>query len=370
MNITANSYELAKALNISTKALPAKTTNQILEGVLIEAADDHVSMTCTDERMTIVTKVKATVKEPGIGVIPGKLFNEVVKNLSGYDINVKMSAKNIFTVRGANSRTNISGQDADLYPSLPDVKADHKISLPQPVLKDMISKTEFAVALEDMRETLTGAYLEITQNEINMVCLDGYRMAVRRMQASSTALDNCSAIVPGKVFSNVAKLLSDNEDDFAYISIGNGKLHIQFGDTDVYTVLINGDYVKYKALIPKDFTTRLEVDVEQFRKAIDRASLIARQGQNNLLVFRIANGEMSIESRSEIGDVHETMEVIQTGNDLNIAFNVKYLIDVVKNIGSETMNICMNSSATPVIITPVGDGDYIHLVLPVRTANV
>lgn len=370
MNITANSYDLIKALNVVTKALPSKTTNQILEGVLIEAGENGVTMTCTDERMTIVTKINAKIKESGIGVVPGKLFNEVVKNLSGSDINIKSNEKNVFTVRGFNSRTNISGQSSDLFPSLPDMKAQHKVSVPQPVLKDMITKTEFAVALEDMRETLTGAYLEITKNEINMVGLDGYRMAVRRMQTSSTALDNCSAIVPGKVVSNVAKLLSDNENDFAYISIGGGKLHIQFGDTDVYTVLINGDYVKYKALIPKDFTTQLEVDVEQFRKAIDRASLIARQGNNNLLIFRIMSGEVAIESKSEIGDVHEKLEVIQTGNDLNIAFNVKYLMDVVRNIGADTMNICMNSSATPCIITPVGDGNYIHLVLPVRTNSL
>jgi len=370
MNIKVDSYDLIKALNIATKAIPTKSMNKILDGVLIEATDNGVTMTCTDERMTIVTKVNAAVKETGIGVIPGKLFNEVVKSLSGSEINIKMNDNHVFTVRGFNSRTNIAGQDADLFPSMPEIKADHKISISQLALKDMITKTEFAVAAEDMREVLTGELLEISSNEINMVGLDGFRMAVRRMQVSSTALDNCSAIVPGKVFSNVAKLLSDDENDYAYISIGGGKLHIQFGDTDVYTMLINGDYIQYKQLIPKEFSTQIEVSVDEFRKSIDRASLIARQGQNNLLIFRVMNGELSIESKSEIGDVLEKLEVVQTGNDLNIAFNVKYLIDVVRNIGSENMTISMNSAATPVIITPVGDGNYVHLVLPVRTAGV
>lgn len=370
MNIICNSSDLMSSLNIVTKAIPSKSTNHILDGILIESTSDSVTMTCTDERMTIVTKVNATVKEPGTGVIPGKLFSEVVKNLSGYDISIKSNERNAFSVRGGNSRTNIAGQDADLFPSLPEIDVEHKVSIPQSALKDMILKTEFAIAIEDMREVLTGVYMEVTPNEINMVGLDGYRMAVRRMQTSSTAIDNCSAIVPGKVFDSLAKLLSDNENEFAYISIGKGKLHIQFGNTDVYAILINGDYVPYKQLIPKSFNTQIEVEVERFRKAIDRASLIARQGNNNLLIFRIANGEMSVESKSEIGDVLEKMGVIQTGNDINIAFNVKFLLDVVKNIGSDNMVISLNSAATPCIITPVGDGNYIHLVLPVRTANI
>lgn len=370
MNITCSAYDLIQGLNISTKALPAKSLNPILDGVLISTNNDSITMTCTDERMTIVTKVKAIVKESGTGVIPGKLFNEVVRHLNDGDINIKMNDKNAFTVRGSNSRTNIAGQSADLFPALPEIKAEHKISIPQSVLKDMISKTEFAVAVEDMREVLTGALLEVNSNEINMVGLDGYRMALRRMQCSSTALENCSAVIPGRVLNSVAKLLSDNEGDYVYASIGGGKLHIQFGDTDVYATLINGDYIAYKQLIPQQFTTQIEVDVKRFAKAIDRASLIARQGQNNLLIFRIMDGELSIESRSEIGDVLEKLEVVQTGSDLNIAFNVKYLLDAVKNIDSEYMNINMNTAATPCIITPADDGNYIHLVLPVRTANL
>lgn len=370
MNIKVDSYDLIKALNIATKAIPTKSMNKILDGVLIEANDNGVTMTCTDERMTIVTKVNAVVKEYGKGVIPGKLFNEVVKNLSGSEINIRMNDNHSFTVRGFNSRTNIAGQDADLFPSIPGIKADYKISISQLALKDMVAKTEFAVAAEDMREALTGNLFEVNNGEINMVGLDGFRMAIRRIQTASTAMDNCSAIVPGNVFRNVAKLLSDSENDYVYFSIGGNKLHLQFGDTDVYTVLISGDYIQYKALIPKEFKTQVEVNVEQFKKAIDRASLIARQGQNNLLIFRIANGEMSIESKSEIGDVLEKMEVVQTGNDLNIAFNVKYLIDTVKSIDADAMTISANTAATPVIITPVGDGNYIHLVLPVRTAGV
>lgn len=369
MNIKCNSNDLIVALNTVTKALPSKAINPMLDGILIDTTEhDKITMTCTDEKITITTSANAIVKEPGKGVIPGKLFTEVVKKLSGGDIDIKMSERNVFTVRGSGSRTNISGQNADLFPALPSVDAEHKIAISQSVLKDMIQKTEFAVAIEDMREVLTGALLEINQGEINMVALDGFRMAIRRTQCA-TSIDNCKAIIPGKALSSISKLLSDSPDTYAYISIGNGKLHIQFDDTNVYAVLIQGDYVNYKQIIPKDFATQVEVDLDGFRKAIDRASLIAREGNNNLLIFRVANGEMAIESKSQIGDVFEKLDVMQTGNDINIAFNVKYLFDVVKSIDTETINIDMNTPASPCIITPAGDGNYIHLVLPVRTAN-
>ena len=370
MKFTCDSNELIQILNTVTKALPSKTTNPVLDGIKIVADENSVTMTCTDEKITIVSNTNAVVKESGSGIIPGKLFAEVVRKLNDGDISVAMNERNMFAIRGSNSRTNIAGQSADLFPELPTINEQHSISISQAALKDMIEKTSFAIAVEDMREVLTGALLEINQGEINMVGLDGYRMALRRMQCSSTALENCSAVIPGRVLNSVAKLLSDNEGDYVYASIGGGKLHIQFGDTDVYATLINGDYIAYKQLIPQQFTTQIEVDVKRFAKAIDRASLIARQGQNNLLIFRIMGGELSIESRSEIGDVLEKLEIVQTGSDLNIAFNVKYLLDAVKNINSEYMNINMNTAATPCIITPADDGNYIHLVLPVRTANL
>ena len=365
MNITSSANDLLDALKIVTRALPSKTSNQILEGIKIVADNDSVTMTCCDEHMTIVTKANAIVKEPGSGVIPGKLFADVVRRLDG-DVALAMNERNVFTVKNRNSKTNLSGQSADLFPALPTVDEQYKISLPQSDFKAMIQKVGFAVAAEDMREVLTGALFEINKGDISMVGLDGYRMACCRMRCANV-IDDCSAIIPGSVLNNIAKVLSDNENDFAYISFGGGKLHIQFNDTDVYVVLINGDFVAYKNIIPTSFQTQVEVYTEQFAKAIDRASLIAKDQNNNLLILKILSGKMAVESRSQIGDTHETLEVVQTGDDLTIAFNVKYLVDVVKNISTEMMTISLNSAANPVIMTPAGDGDYIHLVLPVRT---
>ena len=367
MRFRCTDTALIDGLQIAIKALPGRTPNQILEGVLIETDDNEVVLTCSDERITIVTRIEAEIEEEGRGVVPGKLFNEVVRRLSGGDIDISMNDRFMFTVRGSGSRTNIAGQDPDLYPALPQLDNEREISLPQDMLKDMIQKTEFAIAVEDMREVLTGCLLEIAGGDVTMVALDGFRLALRRAKCSDV-LEKFSAIIPGRAVGDIGKLLSEDPEAFANLSFGGGKLHIRLEKTEIFVILVEGEYVQYRQIMPPRFATRVVVDLEPFRRSIDRAALIAREGNNNLLILKIAGGEMAIESHSQIGDVFEKLDIQQEGADLNIAFNVKYLTDVVRYIDSEQIQINLNNAISPCIIMPVGDPDYVHLVLPVRTA--
>jgi len=363
-NLTGNA--LMDGLQIVVRALASRTTNPILEGVLIEAEADEVILTCSDERITIMTRIKANVEEPGRGVVPGKLFNEVIRRLAEGDIDISMNDRFAFTVRGSGSRTNIAGQDADLYPNLPMLDDTREISLPQDMLKDMIQKTEFAIAAEDMREVLTGGLLEIANGNVTMVGLDGFRLALRQAR-SSDMTEKFSAIIPGRAVSDIGKLLSDDPEAFCSLSFGGNKLHIRLEKTDIFVILVEGEYVDYRRILPPSFATRVVVDLEPFRKGVDRASLIAREGNNNLLILKIHEDEMDIESHSQIGDVFERLNIEHEGPDINIAFNVKYLTDVVRYIDADRIVLNLNKPISPCIITPMGDNDYLHLVLPVRT---
>lgn len=366
MRFKCSAVTLIEALQTVTKALPGRTTNQILECILIETDINEVVMTCSDERITIVTRLQASVSEPGRGVVPGKLFSEIVRRLPEGDIDVSMNDRFVFTIRGGVNRTNISGQDADLYPALPAISGEKDISLPQDMLKDMIQKTEFAIAQEDMREVLTGCLLEIAGGDVTMVALDGFRLALRRAKCGDV-LEKLSAIIPGRAVGDIGKLLSDDPEAFATLSFGGNKLQIKLEKTQIYVILVEGEYVQYRQILPPRFATRAVVDLEPFRRGIDRAALIAREGNNNLLILKIADGEMAIEAHSQIGDAYEKLEIQQEGANLNIAFNVKYLTDVVRFIDAEQIEINLNNAISPCIITPVGDPDYVHLVLPVRT---
>lgn len=366
MRFTCSAATLIEALQIVTKALPNRTTNQILEGILVETDMNEIILTCTDERITIITRFEAYVKEPGRGVVPGKLFNEIVRRLTDGDIEITMNERFVFTIRGAGNRTNISGQDADLFPALPVISGEKEISLPQDMLKDMIQKTEFAIAVEDMREVLTGCLLEIENGDVTMVALDGFRMALRRAKCGDV-LEMLSAIIPGRAVGDIGKLLSDDPNDFATLCFGGNKLHIKLDKTEIFVILVEGEYVRYRQILPTQFGTRVKIDLEPFRRGIDRAALIAREGNNNLLVLKIEDGEMAIEAHSQIGDVYEKLEIQQEGANLNIAFNVRYLMDVVRFIDAEQIEMCLNTPITPCVVTPVDDPDYVHLVLPVRT---
>lgn len=367
MQFTCSVSKLIEGLQIATKALAARTTNPILEGVLVETEFDTIVLTCSDERITIVTHIDAVIAEQGRGVVPGKLFSDIIRRLPDGDVTITMNDRFIFNIRSASSRMNIAGQDADLFPRLPQLDNEQEISLPQDMLRDMIQKTEFAIAAEDMREVLTGCLLEISGGDVTMVALDGFRLALRRAKCSDV-LEKLSAIIPGRAVGDIGKLLSDSEDAFTQLSFGGNKLHIKLESTEIFVILVEGEYVNYRQILPTRFATRVVVDLEPFRRCVDRAALIAREGNNNLLMLRISNGGLVIEAHSQIGDVHEELEVEQEGEDLNIAFNVKYLIDVVRYIDADQIAINLNNPISPCIITPVADPDYLHLVLPVRTS--
>ena len=367
MQFTCSTAKLIEGLQIATKALAARTTNPILEGVLVETEEETVILTCSDERITIVTRIEASIAEHGRGVVPGKLFNEMIRRLPDGDVTITMNDRFNFNIRSSSSRMNIAGQDADLFPALPRLDDEREISLPQDMLRDMIQKTEFAIAAEDMREVLTGCLLEIAGGEVTMVALDGFRLALRRARCSDV-LEKLSAIIPGRAVGDIGKLLSGNEEDFAQLSFGGNKLHIRLEKTEIFVILVEGEYVNYRQILPARFATRIVLDLEPFRRCVDRAALIAREGNNNLILLRIAGSELVIESHSQIGDVHEELEIEQEGADLNIAFNVKYLTDVVRYIDADRIQINLNNAISPCIITPVGDSDYLHLILPVRTA--
>ena len=368
MQFTCPVSKLIEGLQIATKALAARTANPILEGVLVETDEDTVILTCSDERITIVTRIDAQVTQHGRGVVPGKLFNEIIRRLPDGDVTVNMNDRFSFNIRSGATRLNIAGQDADLFPRLPQMDNEREISLPQDMLRDMIQKTEFAIAAEDMREVLTGCYLEIAGGDVTMVALDGYRLALKRAKCSDV-LEKLSAIIPGRAVGDIGKLLSEDENAFAQLSFGGNKLNIRLEKTEIFVILVEGEYVNYRQVIPKQFGTRVTLELEPFRRCVDRAALIAREGNNNRLLLRISDGEMVIEAHSQIGDVHEELEIQQEGGDLNIAFNVKYLIDVVRYIDAEKIEMNLNSPITPCVITPVNDPDYVHLVLPVRTSD-
>ena len=365
MQFSINAGKLAEALAVVTRALSARTTNPVLDGILIEAGSTHVQLTCSDERITIITRVDAQISDPGRGVAPGKLFTAMVRRMGDGELSVSMNANYQFRLTSGASRMNLAGQDAELFP-LPGIVDDgQEITLPQSMLKDMIAKTDFAIAQDDIREVLTGCLFEVEGGDATMVALDGFRMALIKYKCSDVT-GSMSAIIPGRAVGDIGRLLKDGEEDFCTLSFEHNRLHINMMGTDIYVVLVSGEFIDYRRILPTQFATRVVAELEPMRHCVDRAALIARDG-NNLVRFTIESGKMLIESSSETGDVHEELDIEQEGADLSITFNVRYMLDVVRIIEGDKLEMNFNTNVTPCIITPVNNRDYQHLVLPVRT---
>ena len=369
MRLVCNPAALNEGLQIASRAMSTRTANPILEGVLLEARKGQLRITASDERLTILTRVDCDVSESGRGVIPGKLFIDIVRRLQDNPtIEIGMNERFIFNIVSGASVMNVAGQDADLYPALPALTDISEFTLPQDSLRGMIEKTQFAIAVDDAREVLTGALLEISGGDATMVALDGFRMAYKREKVSDV-MDVIRAIIPGRVVGDLAKLLSGGEDAFATLAFsGNDRLQIRLEKTDVYVTLISGEYINYRRLLPTSFKMRAVAALEPLRQCIDRAALMARESSSNLLRFRLHEGILEIESNSQLGDAHEEMPLEELdGGELTIAFNVRYMQDVVRTVDAEKIILNFNDSLSPCVITPENDLDYVHLVLPVRT---
>ena len=370
MRLVLSSHSLLDGLQTVSRARTARTANPILEGMLIEGLDGCMRVTASDERMTIVTSIPCEVEKTGAGVIPGKLFIEIVRKLQeNANVELRMNDRFLFTITSGASVINLAGQDSALYPVFQAPSQSNEITLPQSLLREMILKTEFAIASDDAREVLTGALLEIQGGEATMVALDGFRMAYKREKCSDV-LDRVCAIVPGRAVGDLGKLLAGGDEDFATLAFENGRMEVHLDKTDIYIALIAGQFIDYRRIVPTSFRLRAVARSEALRQSIERAALLAREGTNNLIRFFLHDGVLEIDSSSPMGDAHEEMELAQMdGQEMKIAFNVRYMQDVMRTIDAEEVEMHFTDSLSPCVISPADDEDYVHLVLPVRTGG-
>ena len=365
MKFRCQSSELLSALQIVTRAISSRSTMPILEGVFVEALENELRLTASDGSFTSVTRVKAQVDVEGEAVLPGKLFSDVVRKMPSGEISAQMSPSYMLTLKCAGSRTNIAGQNADSYPRIEPMTEETNITLPQSLIKDMIHRISFAIPTEDAREVLLGGYFNMTGGQIDMVGLDGFRLAMRTAYVSDTE-SSAKAIIPLKALEEIAKLMSDDEESMVTMHMGQNKLRVDLDKATLFTRLKDGEYVNYKAIIPKSFKTTIRVSCEEFTSCVERAALMAIEGKNNLVKFSIEGDKLFVTSNSEMGDVFEELDVVNTGDDLVIAFNVKYLLEFNRMISGKEIDLKFNSNVSPCVISPADGNDFTYLVLPVR----
>ena len=310
MHFSANATDINQGMSLVSHALSARPVRTVYEGVLIETSEDGVYFTCTDGEMTIRTRVNAMVVEEGVAVMPAKLFGELLRKLSG-EVDIEIDRSFRAAIRAQGSNTSMAGMNASEFPDVLEVKPLFEVTLPQNRLRDAVGRIMFAVSTDETRRILTGCLMEVEAGETRFVGLDGFRLALQRIQCENTmpeGKESLAAVVPGRIMGEFARMLGET-DETVRIACSNNRMLMAFDNTECYCTLLTGEYINYRQILPTSWKSEVKLRRDDFVGAIDRASLIAREGSNNLIMLRIENGSMVIEAHSQIGDVREELQV-------------------------------------------------------------
>ncbi len=362
MKLKLNKQNLNNAVSIVSHAISSKTTMPILEGIKIKTVKEGVKFTCYDMTLGIETVIPATVQEDGEAVVPGRLFHEISRKLpNNADVDLYFT-ENFVEITCAGSKTKMQTLPVEDFPLLPDVTQENTFEYSQEKIKDMIRKTLFAAAIDESRPILTGILFEIVDDSIKLVSLDGYRMAIAGHDMGEES-ESTIAVVPSSTLAEVGRILQTE----GIIKISFTKAYILFQTENIKMVsrLIEGEYIKYRQIIPAEWQTRFTVSSEELAQCIDRASTIS-SGSNNLVVFNVGTQQVNIDSENELGNVHEIISAQVEGKEIQIAFNARYVFDFLKNIENQDICLSFTTNVSPCVITPVEEDDFLYLLLPVR----
>ncbi len=359
------------ALSMCLRAVAARPVKQIYEGVLIEAFDQSLVLTATDGEITVRTRIGAAVDEEGRTLLPAKLFGDLMRYQPEGDTEINVDDRGRAQIKSRGTNSTMIAMDGEDFPDIDEIQGGTDIYLNCARLKDAISKVMFAVSTDESRKILTGILMEVYPHESLLVGLDGFRLAMQRIEQDNRlpekSPDKISSVIPGKIMGEISRMLPDDANADACITVTSGRITVCFGEVRVYASLLTGEFIDYHKILPKNWTTEISVSREQLSNAIDRCSLMAREGKNNLIHFSIRKeGILEMTANAEKGEVVDQIDIRFEGNELNIAFNSKYLMDVIHNISSERISMCFNTNVSPCIVKPEEGKEYLFLVLPVR----
>ena len=364
MKLIFTKSSLNKAVGIVMKAVPTRTTMSILECILIDASTNEIKFTANDMELGIETIVEGEIIEKGKVAIDAKIFSEIVRKLPDNDITIETDDNYTSTITCEKSKFNIAGKSGDDFSYLPVILKEKSISLSQFTLKETINQTIFCTSPNDNNKMMTGELFEVKDNVLKVVGLDGHRIAIRNINLSGNA-DDVKVVVPGKTLNEISKILSSDAESVVNIYFTNNHIIFEFDNTMVVSRLIEGEYFKINQMLSSDYETKVVINKKEFLDSIDRANLLIREGDKKPIIINITDGSLEVKVQSAIGSLNEDIDINKEGKDIMIGFNPKFLIDALRVIDDETVDIYLVNPKAPCFIRDKEE-NYIYLILPVN----
>lgn len=366
MKFTVEKADLLDVLNVVSKAVSQKTNLDILKGIYMETSGDTIVLKSNDLTLAIEASLPAFIESEGKTVIEARLLNEIVRKMPNKAITFELTDR-YMDLRCDRSEFKLQSFDADEFPEIPKVSTNVEVVLNQNILTNMIRMTNFAVSKDETRPILTGSLFEIKDKKAVMVSIDLYRIALKKSHVETDF--NGRVVIPGRTLSEIQKIIGSGIEKEIVVKVTDKYISFEYDNISIVSKILEGEYIKYEQIIGEEFNTSVVINNEEFINAIDRASLMARESKSHTIKLSFSENQVVITSNSEIGSVEEKVRCRMDGKDLEIGFNPRYLIEALKVIDTEEVEMKLTTSVRPCIIKPYNDENYIYFVIPVRMSS-
>lgn len=368
MKLVCSKLNLLNGVNIVSKAVPGKTTMSILQCIMIDATNNKIKLIANDMELGIETLIEGDIVEKGQIALDAKIFLEIVRKLPDNDVTILTdnSLKTIISCEKA--KFTIIGKSGEDFSYLPSIERIDSVIMSQFTLKEVIRQTIFSIADNDNNKLMTGELFEINGDTLKVVSLDGHRISIRKIDLKNI-YPSRKVVVPGKTLNEISKILPGDADKDVSIFFTGKHVVFEFDKTTVVSRLIEGEYFRIDQMLSSDYETKVTVNKRELLECIDRATLLIKEGDKKPIIINIMDDVMELKINSTIGSMNEDIDISKQGKDLMIGFNPKFMIDALKVIDDEEIDIYLVNPKAPCFIRNIQE-KYIYLILPVNFTTV
>ncbi|MBQ8138419.1 MAG: DNA polymerase III subunit beta [Lachnospiraceae bacterium] len=372
MKFICSKSNLLNGVNIVSKAVPNRSTMSILECILINTTRDIISLTGNDTELGIETIIDGQIIERGIVALDAKIFSEIVRKLPDDNITIDVDQNYKTLITCGKAHFTIIGKSGEDYTYLPEIEKNNSIILSQLNFRDIVKQTIFSVADggegSSAQQTTKGELFEVFGDYMRLSSLDGHRISIRRLQLRDE-YENEKVIVPGKSLNEISKIVTGGAEDDIEISFSSNHIIFEFGNTKVVSRLIDGEFFDIDKMSYSNYETKVSINRKDLVDCIDRACLLVKEGDKKPIVLNIKDDMVTMSINSIVGSMNEDLDIEKVGKDIMIAFNPKFLLDALRVIEDDTIDLYMVNAKAPCFIKNEEES-YIYVVLPVNFTTV
>ncbi|MDO5702001.1 MAG: DNA polymerase III subunit beta [Lachnospiraceae bacterium] len=368
MRFSAMKSDLQSAAAIASRAVPSHTTMSILECILIRARGQSLIFTANDMEMGIETRITANVEEQGMIAVEAKMFSEIMRKLPDDMVRFETDENLGIRIRCGKARFSIGGRSGEEFTDFPEIETYDSVDISGYTLKSLIQNTIFSIAAGDNSKIMSGELFEVRGGILRVVALDGHRIALRKEVLGGDPSDR-KVIIPGKTLMDISRIISGNIDELVRLHYSGNHIVFELPDTRIVSRLISGEYFDVDHMISTDYGTKITVNRSELIGCIERASLFVRESDKKPIVFEIGEKEMNISINTPLGSMNESVDISMDGREMVIGFNPRFVMEVLKAIDDEEVDMYMINPKAPCFIRNADD-TYMYLVLPVNMKDI